>query len=293
MAKLSALKGPSNTFNGAAVRRAVHVRYERPPVLDDDWAFKLIDRKSQMLVRFPPLYRRYLAPQQLRSKSLFAYSISNLRLAEELVEEGLAAGTSQYLLLGAGLDSFGVRRADLADRLRVFELDHPLSQSVKRARIMRALGAVPANVELVPIDFEITTIAEALASSSHHRDEPSTVSWLNTIAYLTVDATVESLRGLGEVSAPGSRLIFNYPPNAPLTAEADAALTAVRESVARKGEPFRAAYDPDDMQRYVTGAGFVIEQHLTEADLDARFFTNRTDDLRPTLPARTIIARRV
>jgi methyltransferase (TIGR00027 family) len=286
-------RGPSSTFNGAAVRRAVHVRYERPPVLDDDWALKLIDRKSRLLVRFPPLYRRYLAPQLLRSKSLFAYSISNLRLAEELVEQGLTEGRHQYLLLGAGLDSFGVRRHDLADRLRVYELDHPVAQAVKRARIMRARGSIPANLELVPIDFETTTIAQALANSSHDAGQPSTMSWLNTIAYLSVEATAASLRGLGAVSAPNSRLIFNYPPNAPASAAGEADLAAVRASVARKGEPFRSAFDPRDMEHYVAEAGFVVEQHLTEVDLDRRFFSGRTDDLRPTLPARTIVARRV
>jgi methyltransferase (TIGR00027 family) len=284
---------PSSTFNGAAVRRAVHVRYERPPVLDDDWALKLIDRKSRLLVRFPPLYRKYLAPQQQRSKSLFAYSISNLRLAEELVEDGVAVGRHQYLLLGAGLDSFGVRRHDLADRLRVYELDHPVAQAVKRARIIRARGSVPAHLELVPIDFETTTIAQALATSSHDASRPSTMSWLNTIAYLSVEATAASLRGLGQVSAPDSRLIFNYPPNAPASAAGEADLAAVRASVARKGEPFRSTFDPRDMERYVTDAGFVVEEHLTEADLDRRFFSDRTDDLRPTLPARTIVARRV
>ncbi|MEO5841838.1 MAG: class I SAM-dependent methyltransferase [Acidimicrobiales bacterium] len=300
MTRLSALKGrsgrregPSSTFNGAAVRRAVHVRYERPPVLDDDWALRLIDRKSRLLVRVPPLYRKYLAPQQLRSKSLFAYSISNLRLAEELVEQGVASGRNQYLLLGAGLDSFGVRRDDLADRLRVYELDHPVAQAVKRQRIMRARGSVPAHLELVPIDFETTTIAEALAASGHDAGQPSTVSWLNTIAYLTVDATTASLRGLGQVSAPDSRLIFNYPPNTPASPDGEADLAAVRASVARKGEPFRSAYDPHDMERHVADAGFVVEQHLTETDLDQRFFAGRTDDLRPTLPARTIVARRV
>jgi methyltransferase (TIGR00027 family) len=286
-------QGPSSTFNGAAVRRAVHVRYERPPVLDDDWAMKLIDRKSRMIVRIPPLYRKFLAPQQLRSKSLFAYSISNLRLAEELVEVGLANGIDQYLLLGAGLDSFGVRRQDLADRLRVYELDHPTPQAVKRQRIVRARGSVPANVELVPIDFETTTIPDALATSSHDRGRPSTMSWLNTIAYLTVDATVASLRGLGAVAAAGSRLIFNYPPAATLTPEAKAQLDAVRASVARKGEPFRASYEPADMERHVLDAGFEVESHLTEEDLDRRFFRGRSDDLRPTLPARTIIARRL
>ena len=285
--------GPSSTFNGAAVRRAVHVRYERPPVLDDNWALKLIDRKSQLLVRCPPLYRKFLAPQQLRSKSLFAYSISNLRLAEELVEEGLASGRNQYLLLGAGLDSFGVRRADLADRLRVYELDHPVPQEVKRARIVRARGSVPTNLELVPIDFETTTIAQALTTSSHDPHKPSTVSWLNTIAYLTVEATAASLHGLGEVSALDSRRILNYPPKARFTPDAEAEFAAVRDSVARKGEPFRSAFDPQEMEGYVTDAGFVVEQHLTEADLDSRFFSGRTDDLRPNLPARTIVARRV
>jgi methyltransferase (TIGR00027 family) len=292
-AKLMAKNGPSSTFNGAAVRRAVHVRYERPPVLDDDWALKLIDRKSQLLVRCPPLYRKFLAPQQLRSKSLFAFSISNLRLAEELVERGLAAGTDQYLLLGAGLDSFGVRRADLASRLRVYELDHPVPQAVKRARITRARGSIPANLELVPIDFETTTIAQALATTSHDSRKPSTASWLNTIAYLTVEATVASLQGLAEVSARDSRLIFNYPPKVPFTPEAEAALAAVRASVNRKGEPFRSAFDPEEMERYLVGGGYEVEQHLTEADLDRRFFSGRADDLRPTVPARTIVARRI
>jgi methyltransferase (TIGR00027 family) len=285
-------KRPSSTFNGAAVRRAVHSRYERPPVLDDTWAIKLIDRKSRWMVRVPPLYRKYLAPQQLPSKALFASAIANFRLTEDLVVQGLTEGRTQYLVLGAGLDSFGVRRQDLRDRLRVFELDHPNPQAVKRQRIVRAMGSVPANLELVPIDFEATTIAEALARSRFDPATPATVSWLNTTAYLTEDAVISSLRGLGEITASGSALIFNYPPTARLSAEASSSLAAVRASVERRGEPFRAVWEPDDMERHVNDAGFDIDRHLDEHDLEREFFRGRRDDLRPNVPARTIIARR-
>jgi methyltransferase (TIGR00027 family) len=283
---------PTSTFNGAAARRAVHARYERPPVLDDTWALRLIDRKTRWIIRIPPLYRRVLAPQQARSNGYFATAVCNLRMADDLAEDAVRAGIHQYVVLGAGLDSFGVRRQDLADSLRVYELDHPAPQAIKRRRIVRAAGSIPANLELVPIDFEITSIPAALRESSFDTTRPALASWLNTIPYLTEDAVRASLAGLAEALAPGSTLLMNYPPRVALSAEAREAMEQVRASVERRGEPFRSAYLPDDMLALVTGAGFDIDQHLTEADLAARFLSGRTGGPYATIPARTIVARR-
>ncbi|HEV8298204.1 MAG TPA: SAM-dependent methyltransferase [Acidimicrobiales bacterium] len=285
-------RGTTSTFNGAAARRAVHSRYERPPILDDTWAIRLIDRKTRWIVRVPPLYRRYLAPEQQRSSGFFAFAIRNLRLADELVDAAVARGVDQYVILGAGLDSFGVRRQDLADRLRVYELDQPEAQAVKRARLERAAGRVPANVELVPIDFETTSIPVALAGSSYDGTRPCVVSWLNTISYLTEDAVIASLRGLANVMAPGSRLLFNYPPRVPLTDEQKVAGDAVRASVQRRGEPFRSVYLPEHMVELVGEAGLAVEEHLTDADLAKRYPAPPVETLRMSMPARTIVARR-
>ncbi len=127
----------------------------------------------------------------------------------------------------------------------------------------------------MPIDFETTTIEEALAASSFDRTQPAAASWLNSIAYLTEEATTASLRGLARVLAPGSPLIFNYPPRVTLTDAQAAAMKAMRASVASQGEPFRDAYDPARMVAIVESCGFVVEQHLTEADVAARFYTGR------------------
>jgi methyltransferase (TIGR00027 family) len=284
--------GPVSTFEGAAARRAAHRLYERPAVFDDTWAIKLLSPRTRWTVRIPPLYRRLRAPGQAPSEGLFAFALVSFRMTDELVEAAVERGVRQYLVLSAGMDSFGLRRTDLRPPLRVIELDHPAPQAIKRRRIERATRRWPDGLELVPIDFETTSIEDALATSSFDRTQPAVASWLNSIAYLTTEATTASLRGLARVLTPGSQLIFNYPPRVRLTDEQRAALTALRASVASRGEPLRDTYEPERMVEIVQDAGFVVEQHLTEADAAARFYAGRTTGPRPTMPARLLIVRR-
>jgi methyltransferase (TIGR00027 family) len=284
--------GPVSTFEGAAARRAAHARYERPPVFDDTWALKLLSARTRWVVRIPALYRRFRVPGQARSDGFFALALASFRLTDDLVAAAVARGVRQYLILSAGMDSFGLRRTDLRPPLRVFELDHPAPQAIKRRRIERAVGSWPADLELVPIDFETTTIEDALAASSFDSDQPAVASWLNSIAYLSEAATTASLQGLARVLAPGSQLIFNYPPAVKLTDEQKAAMKALRTSVASRGEPFRDVYEPARMVAIVEDCGFVVEEHLTEADLAARFYTGRTVGPYPTMPGRVLIVRR-
>jgi len=284
--------GPVSTFEGAAARRAAHARYERPPIFDDTWAIKLLSPRTRWVVRIPMLYRKYRVPAQARSDGHFALALVGFRLADELVSTAFAAGVRQYLILSAGMDSFALRRTDLRPPLRVFELDHPAPQAIKRQRIERAVSSWPTGLELVPIDFETTTIEEALAMSSFDPKEPAVASWLNSIAYLSEAATTASLQGLARVLAPGSQLIFNYPPKVELTDAQQATIDALRASVQRRGEPFRDRYEPAHMIDIVESCGFVVEEHLTEADMSARFYTGRTIGPHPTMPGRLLIVRR-
>jgi methyltransferase (TIGR00027 family) len=176
--------------------------------------------------------------------------------------------------------------------VRVYELDHPAPQAMKHRRVVRAAGSWPSNLELVPIDFEVTSIEEALKASTFETAEPAVASWLNSIPYLTREATAASLGGLAHVLAPSSRLVFNYPPQVQLNPAQEKALASLRASVERIGEPFRATYLPEDMTALVESLGFVVEQHLTEEDMMERYFQDRTSGPMPTLPGRLIVAQR-
>jgi methyltransferase (TIGR00027 family) len=260
-------------------------------VFDDTWALKLLSPRTRWVVRIPVLYRRLRVPSQARSDGFFALALASFRLTDELVAAAVARGVRQYLILGAGMDSFALRRTDLGP-LRVYELDHPAPQAIKRRRIERATRRWPEHLELVPIDFETTSIEEALAASTFDPTQPAVASWLNSIAYLTGAATTASLRGLAAVLAPGSQLIFNYPPRVRLSEAQKASMQALRSSVASRGEPLRDVYEPAHMTAIVEGCGFVVEEHLTEADVAARFYAGRTTGPFPTMPGRVLIARR-
>jgi methyltransferase (TIGR00027 family) len=284
-------KGPVSTLEGAAARRAYHSLYERPPVFDDSWAIRMIGSRTRWSLRIPSIYRRQ-SRERVRSgrDNIVAFALGCLRLTDEVVEEACADGVSQYLILGAGLDSFALRRRDLP--IRVFELDHPAAQAVKRRRVTHAVGRWPSNLELVPIDFEVASIEQALNASTFETSKPAVASWLNSIPYLTKEATAASLQSLAHVLAPTSRLAFNYPPQVQLSPAQKTAMASLRASVARLGEPFRATYLPDEMAALVEGMDFVVDLHLTEGDMAERYFRGRTSGPMPTLPGRMIVADR-
>lgn len=283
--------GPVSTCEGAAARRAAHARFERPPVFDDTWAFRLLEPRTQWSLRLPFLYRRRLAAKRRDgTDDIVAFALAAFRRTDELVEEACAAGIDQYVVLSAGFDSFALRRGDLP--VTVFEVDHPEPQAVKRARVERATRTWPAHLVLVPVDFETTSIDEALRASSFDVRRPAVASWLNSINYLTKDATAATFAALGRVLAPRSRLVFNYPARVALTDAQKAALAKLRATVAKAGEPFRATYEEDEMLGMIDRAGFTVDEHLTEADVATRWFAGRTDGPRPTLPGRMVVATR-
>jgi methyltransferase (TIGR00027 family) len=281
------------TAEGAVLGRATHALHAEPPVLDDTWAIELLGPASRAIARDPGHDARVRETTGIDFRPILAIGIGSLRYAEDEVERSVARGIDQYVILGAGFDTFALRRADLADRLRVFEVDFPDVQRLKRARIAQAT-AKPAQIPVfVAVDFETTRVSDALAATAFDPSRPSVWSWMNTIPYVTVSATEATLADVRTCMATGSHLVLNYHADVPLTPAQREGLRSVAKVARQGGEPWVSSWPPDAFERMLRERGFRIVEHATEADLAARYFAGRGDGLYPALPARLIVAEAI
>jgi len=280
------------TAEGALLSRAAHALHAKDPVLDDFWAVELLAPDAQALVRDPAHYRAVHAPGASPMASVSATGFACLRFAEDEVERLVGEGVRQYVVLGAGLDTFALRRRDLVDRLRVFEVDHPDVQALKRERVAAA-GVRPASLpEFVPVDFEATSVAEGLAASSFDAGQRSVFSWMNTVPYLSEEAVAGTLAALARLTTSGSRLIANYVPSVAPTPEQAERMREMSAYAASVGEDHRVFWEPEALIALLASQGFETLLHLTEQDLRKRYFEGREDGLAPGLPIRVLVAER-
>lgn len=279
-----------STAESAALNRAAHARYAVPPVLDDTFAEQLLTWTDRLSVRIGPVYRRRFRADHDRVARVSAVGIGCLRQAEQAVLDAVEAGIGQYVVLGAGFDTFAYRHPELAGSLQVFEVDLPATQSLKRERVARARAEhTPV---FVPVDFETTSLAAALtAEPEFAASKPCIVSWMNTLPYLTVDAIEQTLDDLSVLMSPGSRLVVNYGVSGvELTADQRAFLEMLGSDVRGKGEPMQSRFAPVDFLRLLDTKGFDTVDHATEDDLTERWFSGRTDGFAPGLPTRVVTA---
>ncbi|MEE8166731.1 MAG: SAM-dependent methyltransferase, partial [Myxococcota bacterium] len=226
------------------------------------------------------------------SAPVFAVNVGSLRYAEDTVERCVRDGVDQYVVLGAGFDTFALRRGDLCYRLQVYDVDHPDVQSLKRERIAQADAAPDALPTFVPVDFESTSLSDGLEASAFDSKRRCVISWMNTIPYLSESATEATLRELFTLTAPGSRIALNYTCDVPLSDEQIAYFQSLQGMVSNFGEPLRSRWKPEVFEALLDAIGFTIIEHATEHDLYLRYFEGRADGLKPAVPARLIVAER-
>jgi methyltransferase (TIGR00027 family) len=198
------------------------------------------------------------------------------RYAEDRLEAAVKDGATQYVLLGAGLDSFAVRRIDLLPSLAVFELDHQLTQASKRETLARLGLEVPSNVTFVPFDFERESIPEALSRSRFSRQERSFLSWLGTTYYLTKEAVLGTLGGFASFAARGSEIVFDYTDPTIFSSKGARHLLGF---TARRGEPMLSGLDPHALADEIRDLGLLLVENLSPEEQRARYFANRQDGL--------------
>ena len=257
--------GPSRTAIGVAIERAVHQTADQPAVFVDPFAVRIIGPKGRAAIASGRMGRGAFAAV------LRAVLVVRSRAAEDALAEAVAAGVRQYVVLGAGLDTFGLRNPDPA--LQVFEVDHPNTQKWKRKRIEEEGLSVPPTLHFVPVDFTRDDLATALHHAGLRPDAPAFFSWLGVVMYLESDAIRTTLKTAAVAAASaGSGIVFDF------IAPARRSQLALRlimwhrgRRVARLGEPFRAPREPAQVEAWLREAGFAHVTILTPAQLTERY----------------------
>jgi methyltransferase (TIGR00027 family) len=284
----------SKTAMGTALMRAYHAAHDRPRIFDDFLAQQLITPEELRIIearhlaafqRFDPAGaascpdRASALAGWMQSNGAPAIVFSRARYTEDLLEAGVRQQqVQQYVILGAGMDTFALRRPDLLARLQVFEVDHPGTQAHKRRRLREAGREHPAQLHFIPVDFSRENLAKALEGSAYDPQAPSFFSWLGVTYYLTREAALATLRAIAQVAPPGSTVIFDY-----LDAEAFVPERTARrvhimmKLVERVGEPMLTGFAPASLADDLAPLGLRLEENLSPADIEARFFAGRPD----------------
>lgn len=263
---------PSRTAFRVAMRRAAHQVWDKPRVFEDPIALRIIGPAtaeeisgSREATSGPAAYLR-------------AFLVGRSRFAEEHLAAAVARGVTQYVVLGAGLDTFAYRNPFA--ELRVFEVDFPATQAWKRKLLDAAGIAIPASLTFAPVDFEKDTLAHGLASAGFKAEEPAFFSWLGVTPYLAEETVLATLRWIAAI-CPQNGVAFDYAvPRASLGLLQRMAFDALAARVAAAGEPFVGFFDPQDLANKLRQMGF---QHIEDLNGDAindRYFLGRKDGLR-------------
>ena len=266
--------GFSTTALRVAAARAAHQFLDVPPVFIDPLAVAMAGGKDSADLQ------TYLARAAGNEAMpyLRALLAARSRLAEDALAAAVERGVRQYVVLGAGLDTFAYRNPHRG--LRVFEVDWPVMQALKRERLAEAGLSTPASVSFVPIDFESQTLASALASGGVDGTAPAFFSWLGVTPYLTRGAVMATLQTVAAMPG-GSGVTFDYAPSPDaLDVERRRRFEAVAARVAAAGEPFKTFIEPADLQRELLAMGFTSVDDLGPAEINARYFAGRTDGLK-------------
>jgi methyltransferase (TIGR00027 family) len=207
--------------------------------------------------------------------------VARARFIEDLVAERAAQGTDQYVLLGAGLDTFAQRRPELAARLRVFEVDQPGTQAWKRRRLIELGYGIPEWLRLVPVDFEAgASWPEEVVKAGFDAARPAVVASTGVSMYLTREANAATLRDLAAL-APGSTVALTFLLPLDLVDERDRPGLVMSENGARSsGTPFLSFFAPQEFVALARAAGFADVRHVSGRDMNERYFAGRPDGLR-------------
>ena len=275
--------GPDSTAARVALWRALHVEIDPPPhVLEDEIGLQLLAPEKD--------WRRRGDMDPQFTRPFRASIVARARFIEDLVVEQSVGGLSQYVILGAGLDSFAQRRPEIASRLKVFEIDQPAPQAWKRQRLIALGFGIPDWLRFVPVDFEADgSWREGLAAAGFDETRPAIVVSTGVSMYLTKDANAATLRQVAAL-APGSLLAMTFlVPLALADPAARPGLEMAEKGARASGTPFISFFTPADMLALAREAGFKKVEHVSAAKLTELYFAGRSDGLHPPLNAEELL----
>src|SRR5271170_5528793 len=253
-----------------ALRRAAHQIHDSPVVFNDPLAVAILGEAYAEELRRTPL-----RPDRPFSIGLRAFLVARSRYAEDNLSRAVAAGVGQYVLLGAGLDTFAYRNPHAG--LRVFEVDHPATQQWKRELLERSGIPIPESLAYAPVDFERQSLSAQLEAAGFDDHAPAFFAWLGVVPYLTLAAFRATLGFIAE-QPEGSGVTLDYgQPREALPFLERLAHDSLASRVQRAGEPFQLFFTPAEIAAEF--AGFRSLEDLGSAEINARYFRDRTDRL--------------
>lgn len=273
---------PDSTAVRVALWRALHVQIDsKPYVFEDEIGLRLVAPDENWKNR-PDMH-------PMGTKSYRASIVGRARLIEDLLIEKIGHGVGQYIILGAGLDTFVQRRPEVALKIKTFEIDKPATQEWKKQRLVELDFGIPEYLRFVPVDFEAgESWWEKLKLNGFNEKQISFLSSTGVAMYLTKEAVMEKLKRIATL-AKGSTLAMSYMLPLELIDEAERAqLLAVQERAKAAGTPFRSFFRPDEIIEMAHLAGFSKAESLSTSEL--KYFDGRSDGLRPSSGESILIA---
>ncbi|MDM8177884.1 class I SAM-dependent methyltransferase [Olivibacter sp. LS-1] len=265
---------PDNTAVRTALWRALHLEVDgKPPIIEDDLGLRLVAPDAGWRER-PHMHPEF-------TKRLRASIVARARFIEDLIIDQSAHGIQQYVILGAGLDTFVQRRPDIASKLQVFEIDQPSTLAWKQKRLIDLGYNIPDYLHFVPVDFEATSWLEELLKSKFNANKAAVVVCTGVTLYLTREAIVSTLKQIASL-ATGSQLAMTFYLPLALMDEEDKPLQQIAEKGAREaGTPFVSFFAPHEVLALAKEAGFKEARVFSTKEMEQTYFKDRADQLLP------------
>jgi len=285
----------SFTAMGAAYLHAYHATHTTDKIFDDFLAYDLIPEENRALIE-QHLIEYYLSEESSNSEHATSLSdqittsmhfmkainivISRARYIEDTLEEAVRQGVKQYVILGAGMDTFAFRRPEMLEKLKVFEFDHPATQKFKLHRLAELEWKHPAKLHFIPIDFTKESLVTALTrSSSYDPNVKSFFSWLGVTPYLTQEEGCATLRSIAEVTSANSTIAFDYlDTDAFIPEKSSPQMSEQFKYLSKIDEPIKnSGFNPSNLAEELANLGFSLQENLSPTDIEEHYFKGRMD----------------
>ena len=274
---------PESTAARVALWRALHVQVDPPPhVVEDEVGLRLVAPAENWRER-PDMHPEFTAPFR-------ASIVGRARFIEDLVSDQAARGVAQYVILGAGLDTFAQRKPESAAQLTVFEVDQPGPQTWKQQRLIELGFGIPEWLRFVPVDFEAgESWLSRLTAAGFSASAPAVVASAGVSMYLTKDAVAAMLREVAALAAGSTFVMTFLLPLELADPEVRPGLEMAAKGARASGTPFISFFTPAESIAMARAAGFREAQHVSTATIAERYFAGRADGLRPPNNAEEIL----
>jgi methyltransferase (TIGR00027 family) len=272
-----------------AYMRAYHAMHDTPKIFDDSLAYHLIPEEKLALIEQYLTWDKQLTDPESAACSdqsntfepliQTPNALSRARYTEDALEEAVSQGVKQYIILGAGLDTFAFRRPEMMELLEVFEVDHPATQEFKLHRLAELGWEHPAKFHYIPVDFTKENLVAALTRSpSYDPMAKGFFSWLGVTYYLTRDDVFATLRSIKDIAPEGSMVIFDYSDADAFIPEKSSPQMQKKLEFFRKiGEPMITGFNPSTLAEDIASLGFRLNENLSLVDIKGRYFQGLTD----------------